>query len=59
VKEGVGAGGAAVAATLRVDASAERLRQAVERVYRRLPRDPAPASVPAPARDPAPASFDD
>jgi uncharacterized protein (TIGR00303 family) len=58
VKEGVGAGGAAVAATLRVDASAERLRQAVERVYRRLPRDPAPGRVPAPARSPAPASFD-
>ena len=38
VKEGVGAGGAAVAATLRVGASTDALRQAVERVYRRLPR---------------------
>ncbi|HZS00558.1 MAG TPA: TIGR00303 family protein [Chloroflexota bacterium] len=38
VKEGVGAGGAAVAASLRVGASAERLRRTVERVYRALPR---------------------
>jgi uncharacterized protein (TIGR00303 family) len=38
VKEGVGAGGAAVAATLRVGATAEQLRRAVERVYRALPR---------------------
>jgi uncharacterized protein (TIGR00303 family) len=38
VKEGVGAGGAAVAATLRTSATAEQLRRAVERVYRALPR---------------------
>lgn len=38
VKEGVGAGGAAVAATLRVGATPERLRRAVERVYRALPK---------------------
>ena len=38
VKEGVGAGGAAVAASLRVGAGADRLRRAVERVYRALPR---------------------
>jgi uncharacterized protein (TIGR00303 family) len=38
VKEGVGAGGAAVAASLRVGVGADRLRRAVERVYRALPR---------------------
>jgi uncharacterized protein (TIGR00303 family) len=38
VKEGVGAGGAAVAATLRVGASPLQLRRAAERVYRGLPR---------------------
>jgi len=38
VKEGVGAGGAAVAASLRTGAGAARLRRAVERVYRALPR---------------------
>ncbi len=36
VKEGVGAGGAAVAATLRAGATADQLRRAVERVYRRV-----------------------
>jgi uncharacterized protein (TIGR00303 family) len=45
VKEGVGAGGAAVAATLRAGATPERLRRAVERVYARLPREPGPEST--------------
>ena len=36
VKEGVGAGGAAVAATLRTGATADQLRRAAERVYRQI-----------------------
>jgi uncharacterized protein (TIGR00303 family) len=48
VKEGVGAGGAAVAATLRVGATVEQLRRAVERVYRRLPRGAPPGEETAP-----------
>jgi uncharacterized protein (TIGR00303 family) len=53
VKEGVGAGGAAVAATLRTGASAEQIRHAVERVYRALPRSAVGAQQAAPLPAPS------